>query len=109
MSVVTIPLRNDLTSFDFVVELDGVSYTLDCKWNYRAEAWFLSLYDADGQPISVGIRLVVGFPLGKRCKSSRMPPGVLQAQDTSGAKRDPGLEDLGSRVQLYYFSADELA
>jgi hypothetical protein len=90
------------------VELEGQTYGLKLIWNFRAEAWFLSLYDADGQAIVHGIRLVTDYPLGKRFKDSRMPPGTFQIQDTSGERRDPNSADLGRRALLYYFTADEL-
>lgn len=109
MSVVTLPLRNDLPHYTFQAELDGVTYGFELWWNDRAETWFMSLFTSDDLPIAVGLRVVVDWPLGIRCVDARMPPGVLIAQDTTGNRQDPDFAALGSRVLLLYFSKDELA
>lgn len=105
---VKIPLRQDLPHFSAQFELDGATYTFEFQWNFRSGAWFMSISDGDGAPIVNGVQVVVGWPLAKRIKDARMPLGTLQAQDTAGGDEDPGLTDLGARVQLYYFSQGEL-
>ena len=107
--MLVIPLVNNVPHYSLQVELDGATYGLELQWNFREEAWYASLSDAEGEPIAAGVRLVVGFPLFGRCKDSRMPPGVFQAQDTTGGSEDPGFTDLGARVQLYYFVEGELS
>lgn len=106
--MVIIPLVNDRPHYTMQVELDGGTFTLELQWNFREEAWYLSLGDSEADPIVAGVKLVVGFPLLTRCKDSRMPRGFFQAQDTTGKNEDPGFADLGARVQLYYFSEGEL-
>lgn len=106
--MVIIPLINTRPHYTMQVELDGTTYGLELQWNFREEAWYLSLADSDGNPINAGVKLVVGFPLLTRSKDARAPGGFFQAQDTTGGDSDPGFADLGGRVQLYYFSAGEL-
>lgn len=103
-----IPLRNDLPWYTLSVELDGATYGLELKWNEISEGWFLSLSDSRGVPIVSGLRLVEGWPLAKRYADARLPAGNLIAIDTTGRHVDPTREDLGTRVQLYYFAAGEL-
>lgn len=104
---VTIPLRTDLPHYDLQVELDGATYGLEFLWNPRSEAWSMTISSADGTVLAAGLRVVVDWAIGKRLKDATLPPGVFMAQDTSGERRDPGLEDLGRRVLLLYFSQDE--
>jgi hypothetical protein len=105
---VEIPLRGDMPHYTFEVELEGAVYGFDFRWNERAEGWFVGMYNSRGEPLAVGKRLVVAFPLFARHKGPDFPPGMLIAVDTTGEDRDPGLNDLGSRVKLYYFdSTDE--
>ncbi len=103
----TIPLVNDRQHFDFQIELEGQTYTLELLWNTRALAWFVSFLTAEGLPIALNLRMSVDILLGKRIRG--MPPGAFQLVDTTGARQDPGLGDLGARAQLYYFTAAELA
>jgi hypothetical protein len=91
------------------VNLDGVTYTMQMRWNNRASAWFFDILDEDAQNVlAAGIRMVVDFPLNLY-KADRKPPGMLLAMDSSGAGAEPGADELGDRVQLVYFSSAELA
>lgn len=103
-----IPLVSDLPFYTFQVELDGATFQAEVQWNFRDEGWYASLFTADGDPIWTGLRLVLGFPLGSRCRDDRKPPGIFSLQDTSGADREATFSDLGSRVRLYYFPTGEL-
>lgn len=104
---VTLPLRNDLTDFSFTTQLDNASYSFRFWWNERSTSWFMTISDEAGNIFS-NVPLVVDFPLGTRNRSTRMPPGRLIAQDLTGARQNPGLNDLGTRVVLLYFGVDEL-
>jgi hypothetical protein len=94
--------------FDLSLELDGVTYLLELRWNSRADAWFLMLYTAEGDLVLGSRKVVTDFPLWGRCRDARRPKGQLLAVDTAGEQLDAGLEDLGGRVQLLYFTAAEL-
>jgi hypothetical protein len=105
MSLLVLPARTDLLEYDFAIELDGTTYTLGLRWNDRDSAWYLDVLDAEENPIAMGRKVVVGFPLLGRSKLENQPPGVLFAMDTSGADAEPGVNDLGGRVQLLYQEA----
>lgn len=122
--MISIPTGDGTTPFFSVQQvLDGTVYTLEFRWNERCKvppssiyspvpapgAWFMGIYDEEGiTPILTGIRLVADWKLGKASADSRMPPGALIATDTSGAGVDPGFADLGSRVELRYFTKDDV-
>jgi hypothetical protein len=105
---IVIPLPTSVPSFTERVNLGGTTYTLSCYWNQRLSTWFLDLDDAEGNPIIVGRALVIDFPIFGRFRVAGLPPGQLIAQDTSGQNLDPGLNDLGARVQLLFFSNAEI-
>ena len=103
-----IQLRNDLTYFDIQAPLDGATYTLEMRWNTRALAWFMRLLNEQADTIIVGdTKVVADWPIALYI-TGRLPPGLLVFWDTSGAGLDPGLNDLGQRVQLLYYTAAEL-
>ena len=108
MASYTLPLRTDLPHYTFGVELEGVSYRFELRWNARAGAWWITVLTSDDQPI-VSRKVVVGFPLFDRYRDSRLPPGGLEAIDTTGAGLEPGLTDLGSRVLLLYTDSADRA
>lgn len=104
----TVPLTSDVENFTQVTALDGTNYVFVFRWNERAQAWHFDLYTEDGEPIAMGVRVVVSWPLLRRCVSARRPPGELIAVDTTG-QGDPGRSDLGARVQLQYIEAETVA
>lgn len=105
-----IPIVADVPHFDFQVELDGTSFTLELAWNMRDEAWYLNLLTEEGEMLLSSRKVVADLPLWSRSVDPRMPAGELFAVETSGTLADPGLDDLGlgRRVRLIYFSIAEI-
>lgn len=104
----TLPHQRDAARFQYEIDLDGVSVILRFEWNDRAGGWFLDVLTSTEDPIVSGVRVVVGIPLWNRYRDPRIPPGMLEAIDTSGAGLDPAFADLGDRVVLLYTPVDEL-
>lgn len=108
MTVRVIPTSQTLSNYTQRVVLDGREYGLRLLWNQREAQWYLDLFDAKGDPIVYGVKVVVGFPLLRRLVDPRSPPGEIFAQDRSREDRDPGLRDFGTRVLLTYQEAADL-
>ena len=111
MSVIALDVSLDPTvlAYDQLTQLEGVEYLLSFFWSARESAWYLSLYDQDENPIALSIKLVLGTSLLAKFIDMRLPPGALMCYDTSGSGVDiasPG--DLGTRIELDYFTSDEL-
>jgi hypothetical protein len=109
MAVFRIPTSTDPERPHYTqrTSLDGRTYLLELRWNGRQARWFLDLYTANGSVIRTGILIRVNWPLLRLVTDERAPPGVLMAIDRSGALKDPGLTELGSRVELLYFDESE--
>ncbi len=107
---IDIPLSEGapLPNFDMQAPLDGVTYTLQVRWNVRAGAWYLDVLDEAGENVLLaGVKLVVNWPLGAY-STGRQPPGVFTVVDTGGQGADPDLAGLGVRWTLLYFTAAEM-
>lgn len=100
--VVEIPLRSSLDYYNLDVDLDGRTYTLALRWNSRAEAYFLTVSNADGDVILAGRRVVVSWPLLSKFRGEDVPDGDLACVDRSGVFLDPGRGELGDRVSMLY-------
>lgn len=103
-----LPTKTDGTQrYSFRIPLDGQSFAFEFMWNARGSFWSFVLSAADGTPL-LHRRVIVGFPLTGRFTDPALPAGELVAVDTRGTDLDPGLADLGARVQLLYLTADEV-
>lgn len=106
MGILTIDLPRDESHFAKLVALSGVDFEFRFDWNQRESRWYLSIYK-DGDAVHTGIKIVADWPLVMPGRQSPSPAGLLMAVDTTGVGTDPGLADLGARVQLCYFEADD--
>lgn len=102
MANLIIPLTSTTSNFRQVVSLDGVSYTLSFLWNDRATAWFCELRSQDGEVLAAYRKICVDQPWIYRDSLESLPAGQLWFFTTDGGGIDPGLLDLGVRVQLEY-------
>jgi hypothetical protein len=104
-----LPLVPAIANYDFATVLGGTTYVFNVYWNARDAAWYLDLLAEDETPIRHGVKILLGSPLGRRSASPLFPAGVLLASDLSGENLDATFDDLGTRVVVYFFTADELA
>lgn len=105
---VRLPIDQVSARFRFSVELEGVGYTFTFRWNNRDLAWFLDVGDGVGTPILTGLKVVINCLLLGRATSPLLPTGDFIAFDTEGRDEDAAFEDLGRRVQVSYFTREEL-
>lgn len=105
---VTLPLAPSIPHQRVGTVLDDTVYVFDLTWNERDEAWYMDVLTSDETPIRVGIKVVLGAELGRRVADARFPKGTLWAHDLSRAGKEAGLDDLGVRVVVFYFSPGEL-
>ena len=100
------------SAYDQRVTLDGQSYILRFDWNGRAGAWYLSIADAEGEPLLTSRKLSTNSPILNRFRFvDGLPPGELIACDFSAQIPYAGYTELGPKrgVTLYYFDAEEVA
>jgi hypothetical protein len=104
-----LPLIPSNPDYQFSTELDGTVYVVQVRWNDRAESWFFSLLTSDEEPLISGSAIVLGSVIGIRSLDTRVPTGTFIVSDLSGENREPGFNDLGSRVVMSYFTEQEIA
>ncbi len=119
MATVEIPLEPSVPSYRVGTALDGTQFIFDVRWNSRADidpvtgaavgAWFFDLRAEDEVMIVSGIKVVLGTLLGGRSTDPRFPNGILWAVDTSDHNREATLDDLGTRVVIYFTPFDDFA
>jgi hypothetical protein len=56
-------LLDDSPIYEFSASLEGNSYIVEMIFNERSQLYFMSLYDADRNPIVLSTALVPGYPI----------------------------------------------
>lgn len=104
-----LPIEQGDADQAWTTDLAGGIYLVRLRWNQREAAWYLDVLERDERtPIVQGVKVVLGAMLGRRAPHALFRDGALIARDTSGAGREATLEDLGARVELWYFTRYEL-
>lgn len=102
-----IPVQVGEPFYEQIVSIDGTTYTFTFRWDDDANYWYLDVADEAGDPINMGIRLVLGITLGRTSTHRLFRTGVMMLFDTSDSGVDPTLSDLGTRVELRRFTTDQ--
>lgn len=105
--MIELDLSSGSAAFEQTITLDDVPLRVGFTWNTRMAAWMMDLSTADGDPILLGTVVRVGIPLAAFPLVTGLG-GVLFAADSEGKDADPGIEDLGARVRIYYATAEEI-
>lgn len=97
-----IPTRTDVAAYTLRVDLTGVEFLFEFRFNDRESFWYFDLADALAAPIVQGVKVVLGVPLLRNVVDVRRPVGDLFAIDQSNADLEAGESDLGDRVLFVY-------
>ncbi len=107
-----LPLLTDLGAtphYRFQCEIEGSTFSFEFIWNDRDDSWYCQIGDAQENLLAGSVRCVLGKSLFGRYRNTALPPGQFICIDTTGKDLDAGLTELGSRVQIWYFNAAEVA
>lgn len=108
MTILDLPVRSDLASYEFTIELDSRNYLLRFRWNERLALWLMAVAKTDGTEVVAGVPVQTNTNLFGRFKSPDLPPGFFVAVDTSGNDADAGRDNFGGdngTVRLLYQEA----
>ena len=91
-------------SFQQQVTLERVLYTIRARFNSESGYWSMDILDRNRDAIVTGIRLVMGQPLLRNCRTPLTPPGELVLVGQGALD----LKNMGDGVQLLYVPSAEL-
>ena len=57
----------------------------------------------------IGVKVVLGTYLGRSCAHPLFTEGVFVAIDTTNKHAEATYDDLGTRVEVWYYTTDEVA
>lgn len=109
MPVFTLPTSTVDANYVFTVDLDGIEFQLDFKFNARDDAWFMTILDVDDNPLRAGLKVVNEWLLLRLWVALVRPEGELLGVNLGDVPAPPTLNQLGSDVVLTYLDAAEIA
>jgi len=108
MSTVIVPFIPSIPNYRFATVLDSQTFIFDVRWNGRNNSWYFDLLNEDEEPIRNNVRVVLGALLSIRATAEDSPLGIMQALDSSQSGAEAGFDDLGDRVEVYYYELADL-
>lgn len=102
MATLKLPCANSLPWYNFTLSLSGARYIFEMQFNTRSDRYYLSLYDAGGQVIVLGVPLLTGRALLDQYRTRPVPPGSLFVVDTTGQEQPPTLGSFATTHALLY-------
>lgn len=115
---VILPLTPSDPNYTFTCTIRGEDVAIAARWNARDKvilngveivkgAWFLDWFDADGKPIAIGMKVVLGVNLGRQLTHELFKHIVVRAVDTTRQGLDAGLDDIGTRVVVRVYTVSD--
>ena len=104
MATLIIPIDSERAAYDFQVDLDGTTYTLDFKYNGRAGLWQMEILNASGDAPIIGAvpiltNTILNYPyLGV----PETPPGFFIPIDETGQNQNANRDNFGIDIKLFY-------
>lgn len=74
--IIEVPDKNDSVSR---IVLGGKQYQLRFTWNDTGGFWTFGVSDALGSPITIGMKIIPGFPINVFYGAADLPDGVFCA------------------------------
>jgi hypothetical protein len=109
MAIFDLPIRNDVTNYDFSVELDGRVYTLRYYLNSRDGFWYQDIRTEDGTALFLGRRIAVDTPLTQRLRNKLLPPGDFVLVDLTSQDSEATQDTFSIDHLLTYLDGEEIA
>lgn len=104
--IIQLPVTSEPAQ-QFTILLGTQKWDLYVRYNDRGNFWTMDIMDDATQT-----SLITGMPLLLGCdllEPYNLDNGAMIAYDTTGSGADAGPDDLGDRVLIYWFSADQVA
>ena len=108
MATVEVPTTSIHERYKQQVELESENFIMRIRYNKRAQAWFVDLFDTDNNAIVFGRRAVIDWPIYQQFRHLATPNGFTKFVDTTNTKVEAGRNELGTRVVMLYTDRDDI-
>src|SRR5271168_4321272 len=101
-SVLSFPMRNDLTQYSFNITLSGAVFNFQIIFNVRMNRWTMNINDNLGNTILAGVPVLINRNLYNQYGYLSLPEGPMIAIDNTGQDSQPTQLSFGTQNSMYY-------
>ncbi len=105
MALIKIPVDSLRANYSMKLDLDGVTYTLSFRYNFRFAVWYMDLADEQGTTILSDIALLLGTILLDRFANDNIPQGELFMLNLENENEEATRDNFGIDALLMYEEA----
>lgn len=105
MALFKIPVNSNLPSYEFRIDLEGVTYTFAFRINVRMDRWIMDIKTENNVDVLLGVPVLIGTDFLARFQSDSLPPGELFSINLKDDFVDADAEALGTDVVILYNEA----
>ncbi len=103
MTLFQIPTQPNYPWYTFKVPLSGTLFTLIFRYNSRMSRWMLDIADSIGNPIVVGLPILINRNIaGQYSTLAGVPVGVFFATDDTQTESQPTMNSFQVDHTLFY-------
>lgn len=117
-----IQFRPSVSPYRFGQILRNEEFVFDVRWNSRdgatvvdgelvpdsGGAWYFDVRAIDLTPIALGLKVTMGAYFGRVSNHPLFRDGAMVARPAGADRRPPTFHDIGTRVQIWYYTRQEL-
>jgi len=103
MALLTLPISNIRSNYEFTSTLDGVEYTFNFRYNPRSKVWNMSIADETNTPIVTNIPIYVNQDLLSQYKAYPIPQGLMMCVNNLDGISEPTRDNFSVDTAILYY------
>lgn len=102
MTFFEIPLRHDLPFYKFRINLSGVTYSLEIRYNGRMNRYIMNVNDAQNNQILSGLPVLINRNMTGQYRTLSIPVGTFFSVDDTNQGVQPTQYSFGLTHTMVY-------
>ena len=103
MALLSLPISNIRSNYEFTSTLDDVEYNLNFRYNPRSKVWYLSIADETNTVIVANIPIYINQDLLAQYRAYPIPQGLMMCVNNSDGITEPTRDNFSVETVILYY------